>query len=422
MTASRIGQLVVDDLASPDDFEQIEKLGEGTYGTVWKCQHKVSGIVCAIKVVVCQHADEMADLLKEVQVLKECSSEYIVHYAGSFKAKDPNSNVPGELPFLWIVMEYCAAGSVLDCMSICNSTLTESQIGAVVYNTLKGLDYIHSHQKIHRDIKAGNILINDDGHCKLADFGVAGRITETTQVRKTVIGTPFWMAPEVIKETGHDAKADLWSLGITAIELAEGRPPFSDIHPMRAIFIIPTRPPPKLTQPEQWSAGFNNFVARCLTKDQHKRPSAQELLEDPWVRQFNDDSASHLIPLIRQTAELIEQAGGREALFDEEEEESELSDESGDESSQGSFSDPEAHPDLSQVDPGTMVLTDPLPGISSNSRGPSTPSKPGSSSSGAIDFTRYSVSELKAEITRLDAEMEDRIAAIRAHYQKLRRQ
>src|SRR3989338_7038744 len=149
MTASRIGQLVVDDLASPDDFEQIEKLGEGTYGTVWKCQHKVSGIVCAIKVVVCQHADEMADLLKEVQVLKECSSEYIVHYAGSFKAKDPNSNVPGELPFLWIVMEYCAAGSVLDCMSICNSTLTESQIGAVVYNTLKGLDYIHSHQKIH---------------------------------------------------------------------------------------------------------------------------------------------------------------------------------------------------------------------------------------------------------------------------------
>ena len=275
-------RLVVDGSASREDFEEVEKLGEGAYGNVWKCRHKATGTLCVIKMLVCQHAGEMEDLLKEVQV-KERNSKYIVHCYGCFKAKHSISS----LPCLWFVMEYCAAGSVLNCMRICDHTLTENQIGAVVHNTLMGLDFIHSHQKIHRDIKAGNILINDDGHCKI-DFGMAERKT----------GTPYWMAPEVIQETGHDSKADLWSLGITAIELAEGRPPFSDIHPMRAIFIIPTRPPPKLTSPEQWSPGFNNFVARCLTKNQHERPSAQELLEDPWVKQFSDDSASHITPLI----------------------------------------------------------------------------------------------------------------------------
>ena len=191
-------------------------------------------------------------------------------------------------------MEYCGAGSVLDIMKLRGlywtmpkgevKTLTEDEIATVLSDTLKGLEYLHLRKKIHRDIKAGNILLNIEGHAKLADFGVAGQLTDTMAKRNTVIGTPFWMAPEVIQEIGYDCAADIWSLGITALEMAEGKAPYAEIHPMRAIFMIPTKPPPSFSQPDQWSPGFIDFVSRCLVKTPDKRATASELLQNEFIK------------------------------------------------------------------------------------------------------------------------------------------
>lgn len=139
---------------------------------------------------------------------------------------------------------------------------------------------------IRRDIKAGNILLNSEGHAKLADFGVAGQLTDTMAKRNTVIGTPFWMAPEVIEEIGYDCRADIWSLGITALEMAEGKPPYGDIHPMRAIFMIPTKPPPSFRDPDRWSTEFIDFVNLCLVKNPSERADATSLLKHEFISNY----------------------------------------------------------------------------------------------------------------------------------------
>jgi len=235
--------------------------------------------------------------------MKTCRSPYIISYYGSY-FKDSE---------LWIVMEYCGGGSLSDVMRVLEKTLNEEQISTVVRDALKGLQYLHSVRKIHRDIKAGNILLNNKGEGKLADFGVSGQLSDTMAKRNTVIGTPFWMAPEVIQEVGYNEKADLWSLGITCLELAEGKPPYSNIHPMRAIFMIPSRPPPKLTEPEKWSKEFNEFVASCLIKDPDHRPTAEELLKHTFV--VNAKPASVLVGLIEQANSIIAKVG-REYLME----------------------------------------------------------------------------------------------------------
>lgn len=180
-------------------------------------------------------------------------------------------------------MEYCGAGSVSDIMRLRRKTLTEDEVSAVLKDTVMGLSYLHSMKKIHRDIKAGNILLNMEGRAKLADFGVAGQLTDTMAKRNTVIGTPFWMAPELIQEIGYDTKADIWSLGITAIEMAEGKPPHAEIHPMRAIFMIPTKPPPTLKIPDEWSPALNDFIAHCLVKNPEERAVADDLLKHEFL-------------------------------------------------------------------------------------------------------------------------------------------
>ncbi|KAL2080457.1 hypothetical protein ACEWY4_024250 [Coilia grayii] len=205
--------------------------------------------------------------------MQQCDSPYVVKYYGSyFKNTD-----------LWIVMEYCGAGSVSDIIRLRNKTLTEDEIATILKSTLKGLEYLHFMRKIHRDIKAGNILLNTEGHAKLADFGVAGQLTDTMAKRNTVIGTPFWMAPEVIQEIGYNCVADIWSLGITAIEMAEGKPPYADIHPMRAIFMIPTNPPPTFRKPELWTDEFTDFVKKCLVKNPEHRATATQLLQHAFI-------------------------------------------------------------------------------------------------------------------------------------------
>ncbi|CAI5455927.1 unnamed protein product [Caenorhabditis angaria] len=252
-------------------FDIVGKLGEGSYGSVHKAIHKDSGHVLAIKKVPVD--TDLHEIIKEISIMQQCKSKYVVKYYGSyFKNSD-----------LWIVMEYCGAGSVSDIMRARRKPLNEGEISAVLRDTIKGLQYLHDLKKIHRDIKAGNILLNTDGIAKLADFGVAGQLTDTMAKRNTVIGTPFWMAPEVIEEIGYDTKADIWSLGITAIEMAEGRPPYSDIHPMRAIFMIPTKPPPTFKKPEEWSAEFVDFIKCCLVKKPDERKSAQKLTEHPFI-------------------------------------------------------------------------------------------------------------------------------------------
>ncbi|XP_047531792.1 serine/threonine-protein kinase hippo isoform X2 [Vanessa atalanta] len=280
-------------------FDIICKLGEGSYGSVYKALHKESGQVLAIKQVPVD--TDLQEIIKEISIMQQCDSPYVVKYYGSyFKNTD-----------LWIVMEYCGAGSVSDIMRLRKKTLSEDEIATILCDTLKGLEYLHRRRKIHRDIKAGNILLNTEGHAKLADFGVAGQLTDTMAKRNTVIGTPFWMAPEVIQEIGYDCVADIWSLGITALEMAEGKPPYGDIHPMRAIFMIPTKPPPSFREPDQWSPEFIDFVSQCLIKNPEERATAEFLLAHEFIG--NAKQASILSSMIAEAREIRETQAFRAA-------------------------------------------------------------------------------------------------------------
>ncbi|EGC39554.1 hypothetical protein DICPUDRAFT_93560 [Dictyostelium purpureum] len=281
------------------EFDLLECLGRGSFGSVFKAIYKRTGTVVAVKLVPIN--EDFQEILKEINIMKQCKSKYVVQYYGNY-FKDETC---------WIIMEYCSNGSVSDMMNITNRVLNEEQIALVCYSTLKGLYYLHRNSKIHRDIKPGNILVNDLGECKLADFGVSGQLSERTRKRNTVIGTPFFLAPEVIQEVGYDNKADIWALGITAIEMAEFHPPYHDLHPMRVLFMIPTSPSPTLKEPQKYSPEFSDFIALCLAKEQSQRPSAKDLLKHPFFEK--QLKGSYVMKSLSETAEMvIERAGGRE--------------------------------------------------------------------------------------------------------------
>ncbi|KAJ3293462.1 hypothetical protein HK104_004433 [Borealophlyctis nickersoniae] len=264
----------------PDSlFELMEHIGTGSYGEVFKARSLSTQDLMAIKIIKLEAGEELDEVLNEVNFLSECSHRNVVSYIGCYMKK---GTVKGQ-KHVWIVMEFCGGGSVEAAYKGLRGPLLETEISAIIRESLLGLSFLHSCSKIHRDIKCGNILMTETGEIKIADFGVSTQLTRTFSKRHTFIGTPYWMAPEVITSeqqgTAYDYKADIWSLGITAMEMAECSPPMFDMHPMRVLFMIPKLDPPTLKDKAKWSPTFQDFLRVCLEKDPDKRPTADELLQ-----------------------------------------------------------------------------------------------------------------------------------------------
>ncbi|XP_050098125.1 myosin-IIIb-like isoform X3 [Anopheles aquasalis] len=269
-------------------FELLDLIGEGTYGEVYSAKDKHTGRKYAVKILE-SIADNIEEIEEEYLVLRDLSKHpNIPDFAGLFLKRGTTV----EDDQLWFVLELCTGGSVTDLVQGLRSRgarLSNNQIAYILRETVQALVFLHENHCMHRDIKGHNILLTESGHVKLVDFGVSSHLAATMARRNTSVGTPYWMAPEVIAceqqlDQSYDSRCDVWSIGITAIELAEGDPPLCELHPMRALFQIPRNPPPKLAHPEQYSSMLSDFIAECLVKDLEQRPFSKELATHPFLK------------------------------------------------------------------------------------------------------------------------------------------
>ncbi|XP_056148269.1 STE20-like serine/threonine-protein kinase isoform X2 [Lampris incognitus] len=303
------------DVNPEEIWEIVGELGDGAFGKVYKAQNKQNGTLAAAKVIDTKTEEELEDYMVEIDILASCDHHHIVKLLDAFYYESK----------LWILIEFCAGGAVDAIMLELERPLTEPQIRVVCKQTLEALVYLHENKVIHRDLKAGNILLSLEGDVKLADFGVSAKNTKTLQRRDSFIGTPYWMAPEVVmcetsKDRPYDYKADIWSLGVTLIEVAQIEPPNHEMNPMRVLLKIAKSEPPTLMQPSRWSPEFNDFLRKALDKNVDNRWGPTQLLQHPFVTSVVDSRP--LRELIAEAkAEVTEEI--EEGKEEEEEEETE---------------------------------------------------------------------------------------------------
>uniref|UniRef100_A0A8C6MG54 non-specific serine/threonine protein kinase n=1 Tax=Nothobranchius furzeri TaxID=105023 RepID=A0A8C6MG54_NOTFU len=281
------------DINPNDIWEIVGELGDGAFGKVYKARNKETDVLAAAKVIETKCEEELQDYIVEIDILAKCDHRYIVKLYNAYYYDNK----------LWIMIEFCPGGAMDANMLELDRGLTEPQIKVVCRQMLEALEYLHSLKIIHRDLKAGNILLMLNGDIKLADFGVSAKNNKTLQRRDSFIGTPYWMAPEVVmcettKDAPYDFKADIWSLGITLIELAQIEPPHHELNPMRVLLKIAKSEPPTLDYPQKWSKDFNDFLKKALDRNPETRPSATQLLEHPFVRSVTSNR-----PLMELVAE-----------------------------------------------------------------------------------------------------------------------
>jgi len=270
-TTPRMDQLI--DSEDPRKlFTDLRKIGEGSSGSVYMGMNQRTKLKVAIKIMPTNAKTNMKVIQNEIAMMKTSRHKNIVEFVGAYLTEDS----------LWVVMEYMEGGSLTEIIAV--SRMSEPQIASVCKEILRALTYLHGMNRIHRDIKSDNILLSADGDVKLADFGYCAQLTEQLNKRNSVVGTPYWMAPELIRGMDYGTKVDIWSLGIAAIEMAEGEPPYLEYPPLRALFLIATHGSPSLKEPDKWSATFKDFMARCLEVDTANRASADQLLRHPFLR------------------------------------------------------------------------------------------------------------------------------------------
>ncbi|KAH9916384.1 Pkinase-domain-containing protein [Epithele typhae] len=277
-------------VVSADDpkllYSKIRKVGQGASGHVYVAKVHATGKKIAIKEMDLSNQPRKELIVNEILVMKESQHPNIVNFLDSYLVKNNE---------LWVVMEYMEGGALTDIIE--NNTLEEDQISSICLETCKGLGHLHSQSIIHRDIKSDNVLLDAQGHVKITDFGFCAKLTDQKSKRATMVGTPYWMAPEVVKQKEYGAKVDIWSLGIMAIEMIENEPPYLDEEPLKALYLIATNGTPTLKKPDALSRELKGFLSVCLCVDVKSRATADELLEHEFLKKAC--ALSGLAPLLR---------------------------------------------------------------------------------------------------------------------------